>query len=72
MGCVARRSIDIVLHGGSTAMCWGNPGFVAEVGAGVNYSLSRDATLTKSENRDRGEGDQNSFRDTKPLNFVSK
>ena len=45
MGCVARRSIDIVLHGGPVAMRWGNPGLAAEVGAGVN-----DPKTDKSQN----------------------
>ena len=38
----------------------------------MNYSLSRDATLTKSEKRDKGEGDQNPFRDARPFDIVSK
>lgn len=72
MGCVARWSVDVVLYGDPVAMRWGNPGFVVEVGAGVNYSLSRDASLTKFENRDKGEGDQIPFRDAKPFDIVSK
>ena len=46
MECVARRSIDIVLHGGSTAMCWGNPGFTAKVGAGVIPKPSSGGVVT--------------------------
>ena len=47
MGCVARRSIDIVLHGGSVALCWGNPRFVAEVGAGVIPKPSSGGLVTR-------------------------
>ena len=46
MGCVTRWSIVVVLYGGSVAVCWGNPGFTAEVGAGVIPKPSSGGVVT--------------------------
>ena len=46
MGCVARWSVDVVLYGGPVAMRWGNPGCVAEVGAGVIPKPSSGGVVT--------------------------